>query len=84
MKLSFRLRDPSPDWLAMRKVIENSGTLREDITLEVHEDTCVFVDGSGRELPINGIDLAPRNAVSGVDAKMRLLTMRHEKFSAQG
>lgn len=83
MKLSFRLRDPSPDWLAMRKVIENNGSLRSDVTLEVHEDACVFVDSTGQELPVDGNKLHSRNAVVGLDAKTKLLTMLHEKFSAQ-
>lgn len=67
----------------MRKVIENNGTLRADVTLEVHEEACVIVDAAGRELPITGLEGPARNAVAGVDAKTKLLTMLHEKFSAQ-
>ncbi len=84
MKLALRLRDPSPDWIAMRKVIEENTTLREDVTMEVEENHCRFVDGQGREIAIDGAHIPPRKAVSDVDAKMKLLTMLHEKFSVQG
>ena len=84
MKLALRLRDPSPDWIAMRKVIEENSTLREDVTMEVGENECRFVDGEGREIAIGEPSIPPRKAVSDVDAKMKLLTMLHEKFSVQG
>ena len=67
----------------MRKVIESNGTLRPDVTLEVHEDACVFVDASGRELVTDDGSAPARINVTGVDAKMELLTMLHEKFSVQ-
>jgi hypothetical protein len=82
MKLALRLRDPSPDWLAMRKVIEENATLREDVILEVGEDACRFLDGAGREIPTGAGILPQRKAVAGVDAKLKLLTLLHEKFSA--
>ena len=84
MKLALRLRDPSPDWLAMRKVIEENTTLRSDITMEVDEEDCRFLDSSGREITTGGVKIPPRKAVSGVDAKLKLLTMLHEKFSMPG
>jgi hypothetical protein len=81
MKLTLRLRDPSPDWIAMRKVIEENATLRPDVTLEVSEESCRFLDSLGRE--ISREPIAPAKAVSDMDGKMRLLTMLHEKFSSQ-
>ena len=84
MKLALRLRDPSPDWIAMRKVIEENSTLRADVTMEVEENHCRFVDAAGQEIVIGEAIIPPRKAVSDVDAKMKLLTMLHEKFSVQG
>ena len=83
MKLALRLRDPSPDWLAMRKVIEENSSLRPDITMEVGENECRFVDSAGHVIPTDHSITPPRKAVSGVDAKLKLLTLLHEKFSVQ-
>ena len=83
MKLALRLRDPSPDWIAMRKVIEENSTLRPDVTMEVEENECRFIDGTGREIATGELWIPARRAVSDVDAKMKLLTMLHEKFSVQ-
>jgi len=83
MKIALRLRDPSPDWVAMRKVIEENGTLRNDVTMEVLEDRCRFVDDAGREIAAEPLPQSPSTVVSDVEAKLRLLTMLQEKFSAQ-
>jgi hypothetical protein len=81
MKLALRQREPSPDWIALRKVIEGISTLRDDVVLEVGEERCRFVDQHGRELDRELRVDAP-SAVRDVEGKMRLLTMLHDKFSA--
>jgi hypothetical protein len=83
MKIALRLRDPSPDWIALRKVIEDNATLRADVTLEVSEDNCRFLDAAGREISTDAVKVVHEKAVSDMDGKMRLLTMLHEKFSEQ-
>ena len=82
MKLALRLRDPSPDWVALRKVIEGNSSLREDVTLEVSEQAYRFLDASGREIRREDCVEEPQTAVANVDGKMKLLTMLHERFSA--
>jgi hypothetical protein len=83
MKIELRLRDPSPDWIALRKVIEENATLRADVTLEVSESNCRFLDAAGREIPSDAHKIAADKAIADMDGKMRLLTMLHEKFSEQ-
>jgi len=83
MKIALRLRDPSPDWIALRKVIEENATLRADVTLEVSETNCRFLDAAGREIPSDADKIAAEKAIADVDGKMKLLTMLHEKFSSQ-
>ena len=84
MKIALRLRDPSPDWIALRKVIEDNATLRSDVTLEVSEDHCRFLDALGLEIPTDAGKVVHEKAVADMDGKMKLLTMLHEKFSVQG
>lgn len=84
MKLALRLRDPSPDWLAMRKVIEASPSLRSDVVLEVSEEQCRFLDATGCEIMADAPEVAFPRAVADLEAKLRLLTLLHEKFSAAG
>ena len=66
----------------MRKVIEGNATLRADVTMEVRDDGCRFLDAGGREIETKGLSIPAPKAVSGVDAKLKLLTILHEKFSA--
>lgn len=66
----------------MQKVIEEDPTLRADVTMEVSEDRFRFIDGAQQEFPVDG--LFAKKDVSDLNAKMRLLTMLHEKFSTLG
>jgi hypothetical protein len=67
----------------MRKVIEENVTLRPDVTMEVGENDCRFLDGAGQEIATGDTVIRPRKAVSDVASKLKLLTMLHEKFSVQ-
>ena len=73
MKIALRLRDPSPDWIALRKVIEENATLREDVILEVSETNCRFLDATGCEIPSDANKIAAGKAIANVDGKMKLL-----------
>ena len=68
----------------MRKVIEDNATLRADVTLEVSEDHCRFLDALGLEISTDAGKVVHEKAVADMDGKMKLLTMLHEKFSIQG
>ena len=79
MKAELNMPDPSVDWRAVARMIEQRDDLREDITMVVEPDQLRFLDDANRE--IRSVSAWNTESIVDLDTTISLLDWIEEQFS---
>jgi hypothetical protein len=79
MKAELNMPDPSVDWRAVARMIEQRDDLREDITMVIEPDQLRFVDATNHE--VRSVSAWNTEAISDLDTTISLLDWIEEQFS---
>ena len=71
--------DPSVDWRAVARMVEQRDDLRKDITMIVEPDQLRFLDDSNRE--VRSVTAWNTDSISDLDTTISLLDWIEEQFS---
>jgi hypothetical protein len=79
MKAELNMPDPSVDWRAVARMIEQRDDLREDITMVIEPDQLRFVDETNHE--VRSVSAWNTESISDLDTTISLLDWIEEQFS---
>ena len=71
--------DPSVDWRAVARMVEQRDDLREDVTMIVEPNVLRFVDETNRE--IRSVSTWNTESIADLDTTISLLDWIEEEFS---
>ena len=79
MKAELHMPDPSVDWRAVARMVEQRDDLREDITMIVEPECLRFVDETNRE--VRSVSAWNTESIADLDTTISLLDWIEEEFS---
>ncbi len=79
MKAELHMPDPSVDWRAVARMVEQRDDLREDVTMIVEPNVLRFVDETNRE--IRSVSTWNTESIADLDTTISLLDWIEEEFS---
>jgi hypothetical protein len=79
MKTELNMPDPSVDWRAVARMVEQRDDLRKDITMVVEPDQLRFLDDEKRE--VRSVSAWNTQSISDLDTTLSLLDWIEEQFS---
>ena len=79
MKAELHMPDPSVDWRAVARMVEQRDDLREDVTMIVEPEGLRFVDQENREL--RSVSAWNTESIADLDTTISLLDWIEEEFS---
>ena len=79
MKAELHMPDPSVDWRAVARMVEQRDDLRDDITMIVEPNVLRFVDDTNQE--VRSVSAWNTESIADLDTTISLLDWIEEEFS---